>query len=246
MTALGIRWDGLVKDLGGRRILDGFSLDVAPGEAVALLGGSGTGKSVALRHAIGLLEPDEGRVFVGEQDLAALDASALREVRRQVAFVFQSGALFDSLSVSENVGFALRDLDAGAREERVAEMLALVDLPGIEDRMPADLSGGMARRVALARALAIGPAAVLYDEPTTGLDPVATRRINELIRDLQDRLGVTSVVVTHDVKSAFAVADRIAYLREGRVVFDGDVAAARGGEHAGLAAFMDGRSPAPE
>jgi phospholipid/cholesterol/gamma-HCH transport system ATP-binding protein len=219
-----IRCQGLEKAFGGKPVLRGVSLDVRAGETLVLLGGSGSGKSVFLKHVNGLLRPDAGSVEVDGTPLAGLDEDALVPVRRKVSMLFQQGALFDSLTVGENVAYPLREhrlLPPDRIPARVREALGLVDLAGTEDLMPAQLSGGMRKRAALARALALDPRAVLYDEPTTGLDPVTAARINRLIRDLQRRLGITSVVVTHDLASAFFVADRIAFLHDGRIRFTG-------------------------
>ena len=240
-----IRWQGVKKAFGATRVLDGFDLAVRAGESVAILGASGSGKSVALRHVIGLVRPDAGDVLVAGESVASLPEERLGAVRRRVAMVFQGGALFDSLSVGENVAYGLREQQRRPPEAeiaaRVAECLAVVQLPGTEALAPSSLSGGMRKRVALARALAVSPEAVLYDEPTTGLAPVTSTRVNELIRDLQRRLGVTSVVVTHDVASALFVADRVVYLRDGRVAFDGTAEDARKRPTGELAAFMAGR-----
>lgn len=239
-----IEWEGVHVAFGDKRVLSGFDLAVAAGESVVILGPSGVGKSVSLRLAIGLLRPDSGEVRVDGRSVGAGGEAHLLDVRRRLAMVFQGGALFDSLTVGENVGFGLREKRPHPPEEaiaeRVTEVLGLVGLVDVEALLPASLSGGMRKRVALARALAIGPEAILYDEPTTGLDPVSTNRVNRLIRDLQGRLGVTSIVVTHDVGSAFAVADRIIFLVGGRVAFDGSVDQARNAPPPELAAFLAG------
>jgi phospholipid/cholesterol/gamma-HCH transport system ATP-binding protein len=214
----------LEKSFGPKQVLRGVDLDVIEGETMVVLGGSGEGKSVLLRHINGLERPDSGEVWVEGQRLNDLDEDELFEVRRKVAMVFQGGALFDSLTVYENVAYPLRehgDGDEGAVGARVREMLGIVELKDVEHLYPAELSGGMKKRVALARALALRPEAVLYDEPTTGLDPIVTHRINLLIRCLQTRLGFTSVVVTHDLKSAFLVGDRFALLDQGKIRFSG-------------------------
>lgn len=208
----------LFKSFGGQPVLRGVSLEIAAGEAVAIIGGSGGGKSVLLKHLIGLLSPDSGQVLVNGQDLACLTERPLLEVRRRFGMLFQMAALFDSLNVYENVGFVLRrrgDLAESAIRERVAEALEMVQLPGIEEKMPAELSGGMRKRVGLARAIVYRPQIVLYDEPTTGLDPVAAAHIDALIRCVWRQLGVTSVAVTHDMKSAAAISDRILMLHQG-------------------------------
>ncbi len=215
---------GLYKSFGGKPVLQGVDFDVYEGETLVILGGSGQGKSVILRHLNGLVAPDRGEVRIDGRSLSGLGENQLYDVRRKVAMVFQLGALFDSETVYGNISYPLREhagLGEAAVAARVAELLAMVDLEGIERLYPAELSGGMKKRVALARAIALEPRAVLYDEPTTGLDPIVTMHINELIRSLQRRLGFTSVVVTHDLKSAFAVGDRFALLDQGRIRFSG-------------------------
>jgi phospholipid/cholesterol/gamma-HCH transport system ATP-binding protein len=205
-------------------------LEIQSGETLVLLGGSGSGKSVLLKHLNGLLRPDAGSVEVEGTGLDQLSEDALVPIRRRVSMLFQQGALFDSLSVGDNVAFPLREhrmLGEDAIPARVAEALAMVDLEGTERLMPSELSGGMRKRAALARALVLEPRILLYDEPTTGLDPVVAAKINHLIRDLQRQLGLTGVVVTHDLGSAFYVGDRIAFLHEGRIRFVGSPAEAR-------------------
>jgi phospholipid/cholesterol/gamma-HCH transport system ATP-binding protein len=221
---------GLEKAFGGKPILRGIDLDIGPGETMVVLGGSGEGKSVMLRHLNGLLRPDRGEIVVDGKRLAGLREDAFGAIRLKVAMVFQGGALFDSLNVYQNIAYPLREhttMSAARMRERVGELLAMVELSGIERLYPAQLSGGMRKRVALARAIALEPRAVLYDEPTTGLDPITTHKISMLIRSLQDRLGFTSVVVTHDIKSALLVGDRFALLDNGRVRFIGTAAEAR-------------------
>ncbi len=216
---------GVEKGFGDKRVLRGVDLEVMEGETVVVLGGSGEGKSVLLRHINRLERPDAGEVWVDGKRLNALSEDQLFPIRREVAMVFQLGALFDSLTVFGNVSYPIRE--HGERDEarirkRVHEVLEMVELKEeVAKLYPAELSGGMQKRVALARALALEPKAVLYDEPTTGLDPLVTRKINLLIRNLQTRLGFTSVVVTHDLKSAFMVGDRFALLDQGRIRFSG-------------------------
>ncbi|HEV7732931.1 MAG TPA: ABC transporter ATP-binding protein [Candidatus Binatia bacterium] len=225
-----IRCRGLEKAFHHKQVLRGASLEVYAGETLVLLGGSGSGKSVLLKHLNALLRPDRGDVEIEGTPLGGLDEEALVPVRRRLGMLFQQGALFDSLTVGDNVAYALREhrlLPPDEIPARVREALAMVDLAGTEPVMPSELSGGMRKRAALARALVLEPHALLYDEPTTGLDPVVAARINHLIRDLQHRLGVTSVVVTHDLASAFFVADRIAFLHEGRIRFCGTPEEAR-------------------
>lgn len=217
-----IRFEHLTKAFGSKRVFVDLNLSVHAGEVLTVIGGSGTGKSVLLKCLIGLLRPDSGRILFQGQELTALREEDLYEVRRHMAMVFQGAALFDSLSVGENVAYPLREhfphLGAEELGERVAQKLALVELPGTEPMRPADLSGGMRKRVALARAMATDPEVILWDEPTTGLDPVTTETINALIVSLQQRYGRTSVVVTHDMASAFQVSQRIAMLAGGRII----------------------------
>jgi len=237
-----IRYEDLHKRFGENRVLRGVTLEVQRGETLVILGGSGSGKSVLLRHTIGLMVPNRGRVVVDGRDLSGLTEEELMPVRKKVGMLFQGSALFDSMNVHENVAYALREHTSLTEEdiaERVREKLALVELDSsVEKRMPADLSGGMRKRVALARAIALEPAGILYDEPTTGLDPITARAINMLIRNLQRTLHVTSVVVTHDIASAFMVGDRIAFLAEGEMVFIGSVGEARSCRDPRLRAFL--------
>jgi len=238
-----IRFEDVSKSFGEKHVLRGVSLEVREGQTVVVLGGSGSGKSVLLRHAIGLHKPDGGRVFVDGEDITDLGERQLIEPRKKVGMLFQAGALFDSMNVEDNVAFALREhtgWDEGRIRERVVEVLSLVELDDIGELLPSSLSGGMRKRVALARAIALAPRAILYDEPTTGLDPITANTINQLIRGLQRRLGVTSIVVTHDIHSAFTVGDRIAFLNEGRIYFDGSVEEARATEEAVLKRFLQG------
>jgi len=211
------------KAFGERRILDGITLNVHEGETLAVIGYSGVGKSVLLKSIVRLLEPDSGDVFVDGQDVSKLETEELYDLRRRVGYVFQFAALFDSMSVLDNVAMGLRRM--GMAEEqigaRVTDSLRLVEMDGFEDRLPAQLSGGQRKRVGLARAIATRPNYVLYDEPTTGLDPVTTAVIDRLILKMQRELNVTSVVVTHDMKSAYRVADRIAMLYRGGIRYVG-------------------------
>jgi phospholipid/cholesterol/gamma-HCH transport system ATP-binding protein len=230
MTAPLIRCRGVAKSFRDKAVLRGVTLDVHGGETLALLGGSGSGKSVLLKHMNGLLRADAGSVEVDGTPLATLDEDALVPVRKRVSMLFQQGALFDSLTVGDNVAFPIREhrlMPEADIPARIREALAMVGLEGNEHLMPSELSGGMRKRAALARALVLEPRVLLYDEPTTGLDPVVAAKINHLIRDLQRRLGLTSVVVTHDLASAFYVADRIAFLYEGRIRFVGTTEEAR-------------------
>jgi len=238
-----IRFRGIHKSFGDKAVLRGLDLDVRRGESVVVLGGSGSGKSVLLRHTIGLHRPDDGEVWVDGIEITGLSEDELIETRKKVGMLFQAGALFDSMTVEENVGYALRehtDLSEAKTRERVLEVLQLVELEQVDELMPADLSGGMRKRVALARAIALAPRAILYDEPTTGLDPITANTINQLICSLQKRLGVTSIVVTHDIHSAFTVGDRVAFLHDGRIHFHGSVDEAKSSREPLLKNFLQG------
>jgi phospholipid/cholesterol/gamma-HCH transport system ATP-binding protein len=234
---------GVQKAFGDNRVYDGLDLSVRRGETMAVIGPSGVGKSVLLKLIIGLHQADAGRIVVGGVDVTRLDEEQLREVRRKVGMLFQGAALFDSLSVGDNVAYGLHEHYRWSEDRvraRVAECLEWVGLPGSEAIRPADLSGGMKKRVGLARALAPGPEIILYDEPTTGLDPSNTRRINELIVSLQARLGVTSIVITHDMSSALAVADRVALLDARKIELVVDRAQAASSPPPELERFMRG------
>src|SRR6059058_73266 len=214
----------LAKKIGQQEILRGVDLEVATGETLAIIGRSGGGKSVLLKHLVGLMAPDVGEIWIDGQNIIGMNERQLGTIRKKVGILFQGGALFDSMTVEENIAFPL--LEAGERDvekigEKVREMLDVIELGGEEKKMPVNLSGGMRKRVGLARSIIRRPSCVLYDEPTAGLDPVVSDSINRLIRRLQNRFGVTSVVVTHDMKSAFHVGDHIAYLHEGRIYFYG-------------------------
>lgn len=211
----------LSKTFAGHRVLNGLDLKIESGETLVIIGRSGCGKSVLLKHIMGILEPEEGSVKIENKDLFSLDTFSLEQFRLQLGMLFQSAALFDSLTVGENVGFSLSEhttLSPEVIRERVRKKLSLVGLEGIEEKMPAELSGGMRKRVGLARAICNEPKYILYDEPTTGLDPITSDVINELIIRMKEQLQVTSVVVTHDMTSAYKVADRIAMLHEGRII----------------------------
>jgi phospholipid/cholesterol/gamma-HCH transport system ATP-binding protein len=208
------------KSFGSKNVLDGFSLEVEEGETMVLIGYSGTGKSVAIKHIVGLLEPDSGTVWVDGLEVPRLSRDDLYGLRSKIGYVFQFAALFDSLSIGDNVAMGLRkEGRLGERDImlRVGEALELVDLPGVESKFPAELSGGMRKRVGIARAIARQPKYILYDEPTTGLDPVTSAIIDQLMIRMREKLGVTSIVVTHDMRSASTVGSRIAMLYEGRV-----------------------------
>jgi phospholipid/cholesterol/gamma-HCH transport system ATP-binding protein len=235
----------LHKSLGGQVILRGIDLDVTKGATCVVLGRSGGGKSVLLKHIVGLLKPDSGDVIVEGENITHVPERKLGGLRKRVGVLFQSGALFDSMSVEENIAFPLREAgvkDPAELRERVAEALEMVDLAGEQKKMPSSLSGGMRKRVGLARTIVSRPQCILYDEPTTGLDPIATDSINHLIRRLQKRLSVTSVVVTHDMKTAFHTADRVAFLHEGRIYFNGTADELRAAADPVLRDFIEGRS----
>jgi len=214
------------KSFGPKRVLEGFTLDVREGETMVIIGYSGTGKSVAIKHIVGLLEPDSGEVLVDSQDVPHLPRRELYKLRARIGYVFQFAALFDSFTIGENVAMGLRkqqELDEFEIQERVREALDLVDLPNVENRFPAELSGGMRKRVGIARAIALRPKYILYDEPTTGLDPVTSAVIDQLMVRMRERLGVTGIVITHDMRSAYTVGTRIAMLYQGRVRAVGSV-----------------------
>jgi len=222
-----IKLDDVYKSFGDKKVLQGFSLEVDEGETMVIIGYSGSGKSVAIKHIVGLLVPDSGTVFVDEMEVPDLPREELYALRGRIGYVFQFAALFDSLTVGENVAMALRKertMSESEIAERVTESLALVDLPDAVSKYPAELSGGMRKRVGIARAIAKRPKYILYDEPTTGLDPVTSAVIDELMIRMREKLGVTSVVITHDMRSANTVGTRIAMLYEGRVRQVGTVA----------------------
>jgi phospholipid/cholesterol/gamma-HCH transport system ATP-binding protein len=217
-------FDEVYKQFDDKEVLRGLTLVIRKGEMLVILGGSGTGKTVILKHIVGLLKPDEGKVYVNGEDITDFDENQLIPIRRKIGFLFQGGALFDSMSVLENVAFPLREhtqLSSRDIVEKVREKLKLVGLESVEKMMPDKLSGGMKKRVALARAIILEPQSLLYDEPTTGLDPVTTRWVTKLIRSIHERLKITSVIVTHNVQSALAVSDRIAFLYRGKIKFVG-------------------------
>ena len=211
----------VTKNFGGKNVLNGLSLEIPRGETLVIMGQSGCGKSVLLKIITGLMAADSGEIWFDGTEISSLNGKKINNLRRKIGMLFQSAALFDSMTVAENVAFMLdqhTDLDKREMRKVVDEKLSLVDLEGVQDLRPAELSGGMRKRVGLARALAFDPEVILYDEPTTGLDPVTCTEINQLIKDLHERLQVTSVVVTHDMHSAFSVATRMAMIHEGKQV----------------------------
>ena len=238
-----IEFRDLRKAFNGRAILDGLTLQVRDRETMVIIGFSGAGKSVLLKHVVGLLHPDAGDVIVDGRAVSELDRVGLNAVRQDIGYVFQFAALFDSLTVFDNVALGLRRRGLAAEEiaERVGEALALVDLTGTDARYPAELSGGMRKRVGIARAIALRPRYLLYDEPTTGLDPVTSAVMDRLMVRTREHLGVTGIVVTHDMRSAYTVGDRIAMLYEGRIRQVGTVAEIQNSSDAVVRQFIEGR-----
>ncbi len=246
-----IHFHRVFKAFGTKVIYRGLEFAIERGQTVTILGPSGSGKSVMLKMLIGLLEVDSGHIFFDGQDVTKMNERQLYEVRRRVAYLFQGAALFDSLSVGENVAYGLREQNWDTMSEdeiqrRVTTSLESVGLPGIQEMRPSDLSGGMKKRVGLARTLALQPEVLLYDEPTTGLDPINTARINNLIRSIKRALGLTSVVVTHDMGTAFSVSDRIVMIGKGRLIMDGTPDDFRTTQDPFVRDFIDGRAPEVE
>ena len=231
------------KSFGEKVVHKGVNLDIYRGEKITVLGGSGTGKSVLLKEINGLLRPDRGNVMIEGNDITVMAEDDLINVRKNIGMLFQGAALFDSLPVWDNIAYTLienSELSLDEIDKVVKKKLELVGLPDIEDKMPADLSGGMKKRVGLARALAKTPKILLYDEPTTGLDPPNINRINDLINDMNRKFNITSVIITHDIESAFAVSDRVAFLHDGQIVFTGTVEEARKSDNLMLHNFING------
>jgi phospholipid/cholesterol/gamma-HCH transport system ATP-binding protein len=244
-----IRLVNVHKSFGALHVLAGLNLSIQERECVVVLGPSGTGKSVLLKHIVALLRPDSGEVYYRDQRVDNMQERALEPIRKRFGFLFQGSALFDSLNVFENVAFPLREhgnFREAEIQEVVAHKLGMVGLDGTQKKMPAELSGGMRKRVALARAIALDPEVVLYDEPTTGLDPIRADVINELILKLNDELHVTSVVVTHDMASAFKVADRMVMLLNGKVAAEGKPDEIRNSQDEEVQRFVQGRASAEE
>lgn len=232
------------KSFGPKEVHSGLTLAIRKGESITVLGGSGSGKSVLLKEITGLLKPEQGEVIVEGENIVPMDEKDLVSVRKKMGMLFQGAALFDSLTVEENIAYPLRentDYPEDKIKDVVATNLELVGLPDIQDKMPADLSGGMKKRVGLARAMAMNPKILLYDEPTTGLDPPNISRINELIRDMQAQFGITGVIITHDVQSAFEISDRVAFLYHGKIIFTGTVEEAENTDIEILSDFIHGR-----
>lgn len=236
------------KSFREKKVLQGVDLEVREGESLVIIGGSGSGKSVLIKHIIGILRPDEGRIYVGGDDITQMNEQELNEVRKRFGMLFQAAALFDSLSVWENVGFALKQhtsLSDAEIRSAATEKLAMVGLHNIEDLRPSELSGGMQKRVGLARAIAMEPEILLYDEPTTGLDPINADMINDLIIAMREKLNVTSVAITHDMTSAYKIADRIAMLYQGRMLEVGTPEEIRQTENPYVRQFISGKAEGP-
>jgi len=243
-----IRMINLFKSFGENQVLRGVNLEVQPGESMVVIGGSGSGKTVLIKCIIGLMRPDEGEIYVDGLDLSSLNEEKMNEVRKKFGMLFQWGALFDSMTVWENVGFGLRH-QTHLKEEEIrkiaSEKLALVGLKNVEDLMPAELSGGMRKRVSLARAIAIEPEILLYDEPTTGIDPIMADAINDLIVQMREKLNVTSIAITHDMKSAYKIGDRIAMLYQGKIIEVGTPEEIKNSSNPIVKQFIEGKSEGP-
>lgn len=247
-SAIKIRVVSLHKSFGEKDVLHGINIEVRRGESMVVIGGSGSGKTVLIKCIIGLMRPDQGEIHVDGLEITSLDEKRMNEVRKKFGMLFQGGALFDSMTVWENVGFGLRQQTRLSEEEirRVAsEKLALVGLKNVEDLMPAELSGGMRKRVSLARAIAMEPEILLYDEPTTGIDPIMADAINDLIVQMKEKLNVTSIAITHDMKSAYKIADRIAMLYQGKIIEVGTPGEIRNSSNPMVQQFIEGRSEGP-
>jgi phospholipid/cholesterol/gamma-HCH transport system ATP-binding protein len=246
--AVKIRIRDLYKSFGPKVVLDGVTVDIAPAESLVVIGGSGTGKSVLLKHIIGLLRPDSGTVEVDGTAVETLGNREITEFRRKFGMAFQEGALFDSMTVWQNVAFPLqrlKKLSHGELNDRVEECLQMVRLEGVGDKLPSQLSGGMRRRVGFARAVAHQPEILLFDEPTTGLDPVTTALIGEVILDLSNRLKTTTITITHDMESAFLIGDRIAMLNRGKIIAEAPPEEFKRLEDPRVQQFIHGRAEGP-
>jgi len=238
----------LFKRFGKNQVLKGVNLTIPAGETVVIIGRSGCGKSVLLKHIIGLIKPDSGQIFINGNEATSFSGEQMYTLRKKFGMLFQGAALFDSLTVDENVGLALKEhaeLPAGKVKEIVEEKLKMVGLSGVGKLKPAELSGGMKKRVGLARAIAMDPEFILYDEPTTGLDPIMADAINDLIIDLKEKLRITSVAVTHDMVSAYKIADRIAMLYEGEIIFTGTPVETKNTDDPVVRQFIEGRETGP-
>jgi phospholipid/cholesterol/gamma-HCH transport system ATP-binding protein len=247
-STIKIRVVNLHKSFKANHVLRGVHLEVEPGESMVVIGGSGSGKTVLIKCIIGLIRPDEGQIYVDGLEITSLNEQKMNEVRKKFGMLFQGGALFDSMRIWENVGFGLRQQNRLNEEEikRIAsEKLRLVGLKNIEDLMPAELSGGMKKRVSLARAIAMEPEILLYDEPTTGIDPIMADAINSLIVQMREKLNVTSIAITHDMKSAYKIADRIAMLFQGKIIEVGTTEEIKNSPNPIVQQFIQGKSEGP-
>ncbi len=243
-----IKIENVSKSFGKKKVLNGTSLEVKKGESLVIIGQSGCGKSVLLKHLNRLMRPDFGAVYIGGKDVAPMKSEELSDLRKKIGMLFQSAALLDSLSVADNVGLGLKEgwkYSRGEIADIVEQKLEMVGLPGTGNLMPSDLSGGMRKRVGLARAIATNPEILLYDEPTTGLDPITSDMINDLMINLREKLDVTSIAVTHDMTSAYKIADRIVMLYEGKVEFEGTPEDVRHSSNAVVDQFINGRAAGP-
>lgn len=243
-----IKITDLKKSFNSKKVLDGVNLEIEKGNITVIIGRSGEGKSVLIKHIIGLLKPDSGEILLDGQDITKMTERELNEVRRRFGMLFQGAALFDSLTVGENVAFPLREHTAMPEahlKEVIKEKLRLVGLRDVENMMPADLSGGMKKRVGLARAVAMDPEIVLFDEPTTGLDPVMSDNVATLILDTQRDLKTTYIVITHDISLTYKIADKVAMLHEGKIVEQGDVEYVKTSANPILRQFLEGRAEGP-
>lgn len=243
-----IRLEDVHKSFGRQTVLDGVDLAIERGKTTVIIGRSGGGKSVLLKHIIGLMKPDRGRIFVDDVDITRLNDRDLNEIRKKFGMLFQEAALFDSMTVGENVAFPLREHTPYPEAEIrriVSERLQAVGLTGVGEKMPAELSGGMRKRVGLARAVALNPEIVLFDEPTTGLDPVMTEAINRLIIDAQERFHLTCVVISHDIQSIFEIGHRIAMLYEGKIIAHGSPEEIRTSDNPVIGQFLSGSIEGP-
>ena len=243
-----IKIDNLCKSFGENNVFGGLNLEIKDGETITIIGGSGCGKSVLIKHIVGLMRPDSGEIFIDGTEITKLNEKMLSEIQKNFGFLFQSAALFDSLTVADNVAFGLRnltDLSEGKISEKIKACLFRVGLAGIENMKPSELSGGMKKRVALARAIATDPKYIFYDEPTTGIDPIMADVINDLIINLQKSLDITSIVVTHDMTSAYKVSNRIAMLYDGQIIGIGTSDEIKKTENQYIKQFTTGSSVGP-
>jgi len=244
-----IKLENIYKKFGTQQVLRGLNLDIPAGKITVVIGRSGEGKSVLLKHLMGLMVPDQGRVIVDGKDISTLDETSLNDFRKRFGMLFQNAALFDSMNVFDNVAFPLvehSDFSKTKIRDRVHEVLELVGLKNVDHKMPSELSGGMRKRVGLARAIAITPQILLYDEPTTGLDPIMTDAIDQLILNTQKALGITSVVISHDIEATYKIADKIAMLHEGQILMEGTAETFKKANNPFVRQFLEGRAQGHE